>query len=198
MVRPAEFGLLLLTAIFLGACSGSGTQQIQDIAISTNEVQAVPTSQGRNDYRLGSGDKIKLVVYNEDDLSGEFDVSGNGLVSLPLVGQVPVGGLTIGEFEGRVTSKLRTYLKNPRVSAQVLNYRPFYIRGEVKNGGEYPFVNGIVVADAVAKAGGYTYRAVTSYVYIRRANETTERKYSLADKVKVLPGDNIRVPERIF
>ena len=79
-----------------------------------------------------------------------------------------------------------------------MNYRPYYIQGEIKAGGEYPYSNGLVVRNAVAKAGGYTYRGVTSYVYIRHANETAERKYSLDTPVPVLPGDNIRIPERVF
>ena len=149
-------------------------------------------------YRLGSGDKIKLNVYNEEDLSGEFHVGGDGSMSLPLVGQIQVGGLTVSEFEQKLTQKLKTYVRVPKVSAQVLNYRPFYILGEVKKGGEYPYSNGLLVRDAVAKAGGYTYRAVTGYVYVRHANESAERRYPLDTPVRVVPGDNIRVPERIF
>lgn len=149
-------------------------------------------------YRLGSGDKVKLSVYGEEDLSGEFVVGGSGAVSLPLVGQVQAGGLTVPEFEKRLVKQLMKYVRNPKVSAEVLNYRPFYIQGEIKSGGEYPYSNGLVVRDAVAKAGGYTYRAVTGYVLIRHANETAERQYSLDTPVRVLPGDNIRVTERIF
>ena len=149
-------------------------------------------------YRLGSGDKIKLTVYGEEDLSGEFEIGAGGAISLPLVGQVQAGGLTVPEFEVQLATQLQKYVRNPKISAQVLNYRPFYIQGEVKSGGEYPYSNGLVVRDAVAKAGGYTYRAVTGYVLIRHANETAERQYSLDKPVRVLPGDNIRITERIF
>ncbi len=149
-------------------------------------------------YRLGSGDKIKLNVYGEEDLSGEFVIGAGGAISLPLVGQVQAGGKTVPEFERQLATQLKKYVRDPKVSAQVMNYRPFYIQGEIKSGGEYPYSNGLVVRDAVAKAGGYTYRAVTGYVLIRHANETAERRYPLDTPVRVLPGDNIRVTERIF
>lgn len=186
---------LIAVVVFVASCAAS--PGVQELA-SRQEVSGQPTSRQAEQYRLGSGDKIKLNVYNEEDLSGEFDIAGNGILSLPLVGQVQAGGLTVSEFEQRLTKKLKTYVRNPRVSVQVLNYRPFYIRGEVKKGGEYPYSNGLVVADAVAKAGGYSYRAIRNYVYIRHASEIVEKKYSLDTPVRVLPGDNIRVPERYF
>ena len=150
------------------------------------------------EYRLGSGDKIKLTVYGEDDLSGDFQIGGNGGLSLPLVGQVQAGGRTIPEFEVLLTRQLQTYFRHPRVNIQVLNYRPFYIQGEVKNAGEYTYSNGLLVRDAIAKAGGYTYRASTNYVYIRHAAEHEEKRYALDTPVYVIPGDNIRIDERFF
>ncbi len=91
-------------------------------------------------YHLGTGDKVKVTVYGEDDLSGEFFVDGSGQVQLPLVGQVKAAGLTIHEFVNEVQTLLATkYLRDPKVSAQIENYRPFYIIGEVNKPGEYPF-----------------------------------------------------------
>jgi protein involved in polysaccharide export with SLBB domain len=131
--------------------------------------------------------------------SGQFELDGNGSFSMPLIGQVNAAGLTVSQVEGEIASKLRQgYLRNPSVSVEVLNYRPFYIHGEVKSAGEYPYTNGLTLQNAVAKAGGYSYRANTKTVYIRRANETTERAYNLDQPVEVLPGDTIRVPERFF
>ncbi len=180
----------------LSGCAGPSAPAVSVTQSVTAEQSAVyPTT---SEYRLGSGDKIKLTVYGEADLSGDFDVSGNGSVSLPLVGQVRAGGRTVPEFEQSLTQQLKTYFRHPRVSVQVLNYRPFYIQGEVKNAGEYSYINGLLVRDAIAKAGGYTYRAATNHVFIRRATDQEERRYSLDAPVYVMPGDNIRVSERFF
>lgn len=150
------------------------------------------------DYTLGSGDKLRVIVFGEDDLSGEFDVTGSGMVSLPLIGQVRAQGLTVDEFENAVRTKLLDgYLKNPRVSVEVLNYRPFYIIGEVNEPGQYPYTSGMSVLNAVAVAGGYTYRANEDQVYITRG-DGKEQAYAADQSVKVLPGDVVRVPERFF
>ncbi len=150
-------------------------------------------------YKLGSGDKIRVITFGEDDLSGEFELDGKGVFSLPLVGQINARGLTLRELENDIANKLRGgYLRDPRVSVEVMNYRPFYIHGEVKKAGEYPFKNGLTVENAVATAGGYTYRARTSYVFIRHAGDKKERRYDLGKPVRILPGDNVRVPERFF
>ena len=196
MHRLVAAALLICTAATIASCA-NGMASANDPVGSVSAPERKPASTGP-DYRLGSGDKIKLMVYGEDDISGDFDISGTGGLSLPLIGQVQAGGLTLTEFELSLTQKLKTYVRNPRVSVQILNYRPFYIQGEVKNGGEYPYSDGLLVRDAVAKAGGYTYRAATDHLYIRHANEVSEQRYSLDGTVRVQPGDNIRVPERFF
>ena len=150
-------------------------------------------------YRLGSGDKVKVTVFGHDDLSGEFLVGGNGEVALPLIGKVSAGGLTVAEFEVRVVAAFKPdYLKNPRVSVEVLNYRPFYIIGEVKQPGSYPFVNGMTVVNAIALAGGYTYRARENKIYVTRATDPKNVKRPADHDTVVLPGDVIEVPERFF
>ena len=183
--------------MMLSACSND----LQSNFAITESFKAFEEKSSATDvpeYRLGAGDKLRLTVYGEEDLSGDFEISGRGQMSLPLLGQVRAGGLTVPEFEQSLKEQLKVYLRTPRVSLEVLNYRPFYIQGEVKNGGEFPYSNGLSIRDAIAKAGGYTYRASTSYVYVRHANEADEREYSLDDSVRVLPGDNIRIPERFF
>lgn len=150
-------------------------------------------------YRLGTGDKLKVTVYGEEDLSGEFLVDGSGQVQLPLVGQVKAATLTIHEFVAEVSNALKEgYLKDPKVSVEVLNYRPFYIIGEVNKPGEYPFENGLNVLGAIALAGGYTYRANDDDVYVRRAGQKKEEALPADPNTKVYPGDIIRVAERIF
>lgn len=150
-------------------------------------------------YRLGTGDKMRVTVYGEEDLSGEFFVDGSGQVQLPLVGNVKAAGLTLHEFIVEVTTALKDgYLKDPKVSAEVLNYRPFYIIGEVNKPGEYPYENGLNVLGAVALAGGYTYRANDNDIYIRRVGSKDEESFPADSATKIYPGDIIRVAERIF
>jgi protein involved in polysaccharide export with SLBB domain len=150
-------------------------------------------------YRLSANDKMRIIVFGEDNLSGEFVVNGNGNVDLPLIGGVKAQGANVREFQERVVAKYKNgYLKDPKVSVEVLNYRPFFITGEVKSGGEYPYKNGLTVQDAVAIAGGYTYRANTGKVMIRRAGQDKEQEVQLGQRVPIVPGDNIRIPERYF
>lgn len=151
------------------------------------------------EYRLGTGDKIRVIVFGHDDLSGEFEVDGRGSVSLPLIGETPLAGRTLEEAELLITNRLKPdYLKNPRVSIAVLNYRPFYIIGEVIKPGSYPYVNGMRVTNAIALAGGYTYRAREDKVYIKRGQAEEIAVDISKDQALVLPGDIIRVPERYF
>jgi protein involved in polysaccharide export with SLBB domain len=91
------------------------------------------------EYHLGAGDKLRIIVFGEESLTGEFFVSGGGKIAFPLIGDVDAVGLTIPELQAAIAAKLADgYLKQPRVSAEVLNYRPFYILGEVMKPGEYP------------------------------------------------------------
>jgi protein involved in polysaccharide export with SLBB domain len=160
---------------------------------------ASDTAPTVSEYTLDTGDKVKVTVYGEDDLSGEYDVDGSGNVRLPLIGQVKAAGLTQHEFESAVEAQLaQGYLVNPKVSVEVTNYRPFTILGEVNKPGEYPFENGMTVLNAVALAGGYTYRADQSTVYVRRKGSLREESAPADDRTQVFPGDTVRVDERIF
>ncbi len=162
---------------------------------------ALPAGEAQDEnYKLGSGDKIKLVVYGEDDLGGEYLVDGAGQIQLPLLGQVPAAGLTIHQFVASVASLFVSegYLKRPRVSVEVENYRPFYIIGEVKTPGQYPYITGMNALNAIALAGGYTYRADDTAVYVRRNGSNTETKAPADQTTKIGPGDIIRVGERVF
>lgn len=150
-------------------------------------------------YRLGANDRVRVTVFGEPDLSGEFEVDGGGRISLPLVGQVDLGGATIQEAEGKLVARLREgFLNQPRVSVEVLNYRPFYILGEVNTPGRYPFVNGTTVLNAVAMGAGFTYRADKGDIKIRRqAGDHLEELRGKLDS-PVMPGDVIEIGERFF
>lgn len=150
-------------------------------------------------YQLGSGDQIKVTVYGEEDLSGEFEIDGTGKIAMPLIGSVGVGGKLLDEAESLIVEMLSDgYLINPRVSLEVMNYRPFYILGEVDKPGSYPYVNDMTVLNAVALASGFTYRANKKKIEITRKIDGVEQKLSVDVTAKVLPGDIIRIAERFF
>lgn len=165
----------------------------------TAPAPASPAAQAETSYKLGSGDKLRVTVFGEEDLSGQYDVDGNGIVRLPLIGQVQAGGLTLLQFEEEVRIKLADgYLVTPRVSVEVTNYRPFYILGEVGRPGEYPYVSGMTILNAVALAGGYTNRANVRSVFVRRNGDTKEEALPADETTRISPGDIIRVAERFF
>lgn len=150
-------------------------------------------------YRLGAGDSVRVTVFGQADLSGIFQIDGNGKVALPLVGTVQAGGLSASDFEKAVANSLKPdYLQDPRVSVEVMTYRPFYIVGEVKNPGNYPYTNGMTVINAVAMAGGFTYRAKDDDFEIKRAGKSSKDSEEATQETLVHPGDVITVPERWF
>ena len=150
-------------------------------------------------YRLGVGDKLKITVFGEPDLSGEFEVGAVGMISLPLVGDIKARGLSLIEFRNRMARRLSDgYLKEPRITVEVLNYRAIFVHGEVRTGGQFKYKSGLKIRDAIAMAGGYSYRANESYFFLMREGFPKRRKIALPTNMPVLPGDNIRVPERFF
>ncbi|MGN6209301.1 polysaccharide biosynthesis/export family protein [Asticcacaulis sp.] len=186
---------MLLTVILFGTGVAANAQ----VVAAPADVPAAATASAGYEYRLGSGDKIRLIVFGEPDLSGEFTISGDGIVSLPLIRDVRAAGLTAPQLQANVETAFKEgYLKDPRVSIEVLTFRPFYILGEVVKPGEYPYSNGITVVNAVALASGYTYRANQKKVFIRHAGATTEEEVPLTSATMVAPGDTIRIAERYF
>ncbi|MBL8548310.1 MAG: polysaccharide export protein [Hyphomonadaceae bacterium] len=150
------------------------------------------------EYKLGAGDQIRITVFNEPDLTGPFTVGAQGNIAYPLVGTIRAGGLTVAEFTTALQTALSTYVRSPSVAVEVTNYRPFFILGEVTRPGTYPYSASLTVPNAVATAGGFTYRANQSRVFIRHANESVERAYPLTVATPVLPGDTVRIGERLF
>ena len=152
-----------------------------------------------NEYLLAAGDRVKVVVFGHPDLSGDYEVDSEGRLSLPLIKSFPAAGLTLEEIENAIADKLSPdYLKNPRVGVVVLEYRPFYILGEVKSPGSYPYSSNMTGRASVARAGGYTYRAKKNKVTIIRASDPEHQKNPVDDNSPVMPGDVIEVPERFF
>ena len=152
-------------------------------------------------YVLGPGDKLRITVFGEPRFDGEYVVTGGGSISFPLIGNIAAHGQTVEQVQEAIRVKLADgYLRDPRVATEVLNYRPFYILGEINKPGEYPYVVGLTVQQAVAMAGGFSYRANTRRAFIKRPLDTVERPIQIKGvaPVVVQPGDTIRIGERFF
>lgn len=183
----------LLVAMALASCADNGAQIPPTVAVGNDAANL-----DSRVYKLGVGDKLKISVYGEPELSGQLEVNALGNVPMPLIGDVPAKGQSITQIRDAVAGRLAGgYLKNPKVSVEVLNYRAFYVHGEVRNSGEFQFKPGLKLRDAIATAGGYTYRANTSHVIVTREG-AQEMRIPLPSDALVLPGDNIRAPERFF
>jgi len=181
-------GMLL---ILLNACTAPSA-----VTASGGEIQA---QRPVEEYRLGTGDKVRILVFNEPTLSGEFMVNSGGALSLPLIGDVSAAGKTTNSLQGQIEAGLGNgYLREPKVSIDVLSFRPFFILGEVSKPGEYPFSSSLTILNAVATAEGFTYRAEKRFAYIRREGEREERRYKISPDLRIQPGDTIRVGERYF
>ncbi|RIJ18334.1 polysaccharide export protein [Henriciella mobilis] len=186
---------VFLASVFLAACE---TAPVQADRNGTPDAD-VMTDRVVTEYRLSNADRLRVTVFGEPELSGEFVVDGQGFLSLPLIGDVNVEGMTVREFQRLAEERFGDgYLREPRVSAEVVNYRPFYILGEVARPGEYPYTNGLTVMNAIATAEGFTYRANKRFVLIKGAEVDEEIRVELKPTLKVQPGDTIRVVERFF
>ncbi|SFG20354.1 polysaccharide export outer membrane protein [Novosphingobium sp. CF614] len=185
-----SFALLLL----LTACAETGRGPI----VSSGS-RYVANNADVSEYRLATGDRIKVIVFNEPTLSGDFGVAADGSVSLPLIGPVPASGRTVSEVIADAQARYADgLLRNPKLSGEVSVLRPFFILGEVEAPGSYPYAVGLSAMNAIATAKGFTPRADHDVVLIRRQGETEEVRYRLTPELLVYPGDTIRVGERYF
>jgi polysaccharide export outer membrane protein len=190
--RLAQLAALTLFQCFILLVGVAGIE-------SGAHAQSARQSTSSSDYLLGPNDRVRVKVYGEQDITGEYEIDSNGYVSVPLAGRMKAAGRTARQLERTIAAELsKGIIRDPRVNVEIAAYRPFYILGEVKKAGEYPYRNGLTVLDAVASAGGYTYRANENKVFLRRAGSTVEEVYALDAPVPIYPGDNIRIPERYF
>jgi protein involved in polysaccharide export with SLBB domain len=186
----SKIGLAVVLGFGLSACDG-GLNMSASTPDAVVQVASAPILQG--------GDKIRVTVYGEDKLSGEYEIDPGGFVSLPLAGTVKAAGLTKAQLEQDLSKKFRgEYLRNPKVTVDIATFRPFYVLGEVQKPGEYPYKSGLNVLSAIAVAGGQTYRASKNSVMIQRAGEPSLKEFPLDGSIPVYPGDLIRLPERYF
>ncbi len=185
--RKQHYGLMLMALLFSVQCWAQP------------ETAAEIVAESDATYHLGAGDKLQIAVFNQPELSGEYTLDGNGRFSMHLIGKVQAQGLTATELESLLVSKLKPdYLVNPRISIRIHNFRPFYIIGEVNKPSSYDYVDGMTYLQAVAIAGGYTYRAKKNWVYVVRSDDKSRDETKLDVNSRVSPGDIIRIAERIF
>ncbi len=162
----------------------------------------LPPAADQN-YHLGAGDQIRVITYDEPQLTNTFTVAADGSVSIPLVGSLPASGLTTNQLAGAITASLTNskLLSQPSVSVEIAAYRPISVLGEVNHPGQYPYEPGMTTLDAVALAGGFTYRAVTDYANDQRskgtgAGQATEGRIEPGSVLE--PGDVVTIYERYF
>jgi len=150
-----------------------------------------------SDYLLGSGDKISIKVFGEEELSAEFSLSDAGTISYPFLGEIKAQDMTIGELSRRITKELADgYIVNPSVNIEVIGYREFYINGQVEKPGAYPYQPGLTLHKAVAMAGGYTERASGSKMYVLR--DGSNKRNKIKNNASIQPGDVITIEESFF
>ena len=188
MLRPVFVKILVLLSLVAGGLS----------ACASGAPNAA-LSEVSEPYTLDSGDKLRVTVFGQTDLSGEFSVDGSGNIAVPLIPPVVARGLTTNELHTSIAQALaKTLLRNPNVSVQVTEFRPFYILGEVAKAGQYPVVDGMTVQSAVAIAGGFSYRAYQSSVHVTRRRGDRLVELDVPSTAQVRPGDTILVQERYF
>jgi protein involved in polysaccharide export with SLBB domain len=206
---------VLIAAMAMAGCEGRPTG-ITQLPVAPNREQvtfaAPPPSngpppmatnecrQGRGNYRLGAGDKIRVIVPQDPEFSGDYEVNGMGAISVRLLGPIQVVGMSLQELEDILRERYRDggYLVAPRLSVELVASRPFYIVGEVSRPGQFPYVACLHVIQAIAIAGGFTRRASKSGLTIKRYFATTADEQYVTEDTLIEPGDVLRVPERYF
>jgi polysaccharide export outer membrane protein len=203
---PASLGTLLCRAVLLslltlGACGDGDDTPI----VADNSMNLAPNRHGAggaatdSDYKLGPNDRTRIIVYGQPTLTGEYVLDGNGVLAFPLIGNVPANGMTPTQLQRVIASKLDPdYLRNPSVSVEVSTRRPYYVVGEVQKPGSYPFVTDMTVLNAVATAGGQTYRANMGHFYVKRTVDGKTVRVAAKQDTKLQPGDTVEVRERYF
>lgn len=150
-------------------------------------------------YLLDTGDKLRVFVYGQPNLSRAYTVDHDGTITVPLINEVRARGRTIRDLEEIIAQRLGAeFVRDPQVTVDILQNRPFFIYGEVRTGGQYPYVSGMTVETAIAIAGGFSDRASTRSFRVTRRHGGLADQIEVAGDFSVLPGDVIYVNERFF
>jgi polysaccharide export outer membrane protein len=169
-------------------------------AAGGSSLGAGEAASGRDTNKLGPNDRLRITVFGQPTLTGEYTLDGNGVLAFPLIGNVPAGGSTTIQLQQAIAARLEPdFLVNPNVSAEIVTRRPFYVIGEVQKPGNYPYVTDMTAVNAIAMAGGFTRRAKKNDFYIRRLDKDGKMVRMEANSGTVLQaGDTLEVRERLF
>lgn len=189
--KPYTFSsaLVALMALTLVGCSG--------VSLPADVAPMEPGNPSEG-YLIEPGNRVRVIVFNEPSLSGDFVVDPSGSLSMTLVGNIPASGVGPKVLGERIEALLKKdgYLQSPKVAIEVQSFRPFYVLGEVRQPGEFPYTNGMTVLSAIARAGGYDYRAWEGDVVLVRMVNGKQKEYRATERTPILPGDIVRVPQR--
>ncbi len=194
MVQRPLWAIRVVLNVLLLFVAGSLTAQGPAIPQPTPSLGANEAA-----YKLATGDRIRVNIFNHAELSGEYQLDGEGRFSMPLIGVVEAEDLNSSELEILLVERFKPdFLVNPRIFIQLITYRPYYLIGESLGTGPFPYVAGMTYLTAIANAGGYTYRAKKDWVYVIRGDDPEQVEIKLSVEEKVQPGDIVRIAERLF
>ena len=189
---------LYIAAFALAACESDPTPIVKEPAARGEGLHLTQASGA--DYRLGANDRVRIIVFGQPTLTGEYTLDGNGVLAFPLIGSVTASGQSPAQLQKAIAAKLDPdYLQNPSVSAEVITRRPFYVIGEVQKPGNYPYVTDMTALQAIAMAGGYTYRARQNNLFLKRLDANGRMvRVAATPETKIKPGDTVEIKERYF
>lgn len=195
--RPTLKRWLSASLLVIAGLQFSVASFAQDIAIP---VTATDSQSLLSTYQLGAGDMLTIRVLGEPELSLEkIRLTDAGTLSYPILGEIRLLGLTTSELEKIIADGLRgRYLKNPQVSVQMDEYRPFYVNGMVEKPGSYPYLPALTVRKAFSIAGGLKIRASTDKIYIIRSSDKNQEAVKADMSTPVSPGDTVVVEQSFF
>jgi polysaccharide biosynthesis/export protein len=186
--KTLALAIAMTTSALLSGCAVPGSYRPELFAATAYEP-----------YTLAAGDRLRIIVFGQDALSNTYSVDGVGRVAMPLIGSVPVQGLTPARAEQEIAARLRNgFVREPRVSVEVEAFRPFFVLGEITNAGQYPFVEAMTARTAIAIAGGFGPRGYQGAVDITRVIDGVPVTGRVPLDTPLRPGDTITVRERIF
>lgn len=188
--RASFCALFIAAALTLAGCAGGASLPA--------ELAPMEPGNPSDGYLIEPGNRVRVIVFNEPSLSGDFAVDPSGNLAMTLVGNIPASGVGPKVLSQRIEALLKKdgYLQTPKVAVEVQSFRPFYVLGEVRAPGEFPYTNGMTVLSAVAKAGGYDYRAWEGEVLLVRVIDGKQKEFRAVERTPILPGDIIKVPQR--